>query len=158
MDDLTRGDSAEATQQWETVSQLVGDPAAVELLRLLNHVANVWDDLTDGDLVDARALNFAFESLLIHIPRNRFYRAHQAELQPLVEVAIADWHAANAMQASSDDEEVLRAHVLRFNLLSVWVMCARLVGGLDAAKRAAEVLRRTIPSERFADFLAEVRA
>lgn len=146
-----------AEQHWELISTLIPDPQAVEFLRFMNLAVNVWDDLIDGDNPKLRPsdVHRAFEAMLVHIPRNAFYQRWRAELQPVIEVAIAEWRASVDMQAG-DREQVVRAHTLRFSGLSVWVLCARLTGGQDAATRAALALRKAIPSETLEDFISEV--
>lgn len=147
-----------AAKHWDLVSRLIPDADALAFLRLLNEVVNVWDDLVDGDNPEhsSRNVNMAFEAALIHIPRNPFYRKYQHELQPVIEVAIADWHASTVMQASGDAEQVARAHTLRFSGLSVWVLCARIIGGPAAAALTALELRRAIPAETLQDFSQEM--
>jgi hypothetical protein len=94
----------------------------------------------------------------VHIPRNAFYQRHRLELQPVIEVAISDWHAANHLQRSGDEELITRAHTLRFSGLAVWILCCRLCHGQEAANRAAVAFRTAIPAETWAQFAIEVRA
>lgn len=144
---------------WDTVSRcLKGDEAALNFLQHYNFVANVWDDLIDGDIqgTDPR-VSRAFETALVHIPRNQFYQAYRNELQPVMEVAISNWHAANHFQASpAGEDHLVKAHMLRFSGVDVFLLCARLIGGMEWANQCAIELRKVYPSETLADFTNEV--
>ena len=146
-------------QHWQLVADHIKDSSALEFLHFLNDVINVWDDAVDGDNEQhgPADISRAFELLLVHIPRNAFYQRHRQELQPVIEVAIADWHAANHLQRTGDAEMVLRAHTLRFSGLAVWILCCRLTAGQDAAARAAIAFRTAIPAETAEQFAHEVR-
>lgn len=149
-------DAAEIAQHWNlTLTHLDGDRDALAFLQALNDVVNTWDDLIDRDTeIGPAEIHRAFTALLVDIPRNPFYRRWQNELQPCIETAIADWHAANRLERGGDEQKA-RAHVLRFNLLSVWVLCARIKRGMEGAIEAATALRNAIPTETLADYLRE---
>jgi hypothetical protein len=146
-------------QHWQLVAEHINDASALEFLRMLNDVVNVWDDVVDGDnpAHGPADVGRAFELLLVHIPRNAFYQRHRAELQPVIEVSISDWHAANHLQRTGDAEMVTRAHTLRFSGLAVWILCCRLCRGQEAANRAAVAFRTAIPAETSEQFASEVR-
>lgn len=143
---------------WDVVVHcLRGHEQALNFLQHYDYVANVWDDLIDGDL-DGRdpRVSRAFEAALIHIPRNPFYQAHRQDLQPLMEMAISNWHAANEFQKSKVKDDLAKAHILRFSGIDVFLMCARLIGGMEWANECAVLLRSVYPAESLESFVSEV--
>lgn len=143
---------------WAIVARcLKGHQDALDLCQHLNHVVNIWDDLIDRDKpVTPDKISSAFQSALVHIPRNPFYQAYFRELQPLIEVCIANWLAANTFERTSSEELRARAHTLRFGGVDVMVMCARLIGGMEWANECAAELRRVYPVETLDDYLREL--
>ncbi len=148
-------------ERWKIVAECVqGDQHALNFIGHLNHIINIWDDLVDRDkpVTDDR-INSAFTAALIHIPRNPFYRAHQAELQPVLEMSIAAWQAANDLEREFDTfgqhESLARAHMLRFDGVNVFVMCARLIGGQEWAVECAKRLYSVFPTDTLADYTRE---
>ena len=133
---------------WNIIGHcLKGNAAAIALVRTLNLAINAWDDLIDGDKTPTiNEIHAAFIALLVDLPRNPFYREHMDELLPCIEVAIAEWLAANELEGGNKEDRA-RAHVLRFSGLSVYVMCARIVGGIQWAAEAATLMRKAIPAE-----------
>lgn len=147
-----------AAEHWTLVERFVPDPDALAFLRTLNTAVNVWDDLIDRDAPCGEdRIHAGFLAAMVEIPRNPFYQRHQQELQPCIEAAICDWIASIDMQRDPNPEMRGRAHVLRFSGLAVWLMCARICGGMQAGIDAALALRRAIPNETLPDFLREIQ-
>lgn len=148
-----------AATNWPVVQRcLQGNQEALDFLQHLNHVVNVCDDLVDGDEpAVANRVSSGFESAMVHIARSPFYQRHFQDLQPHIEVAIANWHAANDMQKIDDDEMITRAHVLRFSAINVIIMCCRLIGGQAWANQCANDLWRVYPQETVESFKQEMR-
>lgn len=152
---MTTGDKT----NWPLVARcLQGNQDALLFLQHLNHVANVWDDLVDGDMKgDDPRVAGAFESALVHIPRNPFFRAHFHDLQPIVETSISAWLAANQFEVDGSDEALARAHMLRFSAVHAFVMCARLIGGQEWADQCAVDLWMAYPQEQLPKYMEEIR-
>lgn len=144
--------------QIAAVESLIPDASALAFLRHLNLLVNVWDDLIDQDkAITPEQINAAFLAAMVEIPRNTFYQQWRHELQPVIDSSIADWLASVKFERSGNPELVARAHVLRFNGLQVWVMCARILGGIEHAIRAAEILREAIPAETLSEYTRECK-
>lgn len=133
-----------------------GDHEAFDFLMNVHEIVEVWDDLIDKDkAVSDLALNDTFYRALIVLPRNGFYQRNFSLLNPIFEAGILDWFTANALEAKGDTESLMAARVLRCNLQQLMVMCARVVGGVEWAKRVGLELR-TMGVETFAQYASEL--
>lgn len=93
--------------------QHVGDRHAIAFLKALFTVAEVWDDLIDGDKVVAiEAVNEAFMIALVAIPSNPFFVTYREQLLPLVITGINTWQDSNKLQHGNLTDRAL-AYVLR---------------------------------------------
>lgn len=78
-------------------------PDALAFCGLLNASVHFLDDVADGDRpLSARDAESAAWTLLVALPRNRFYAAHFAELNPLMANAITNWSLANRWEESGE--------------------------------------------------------
>lgn len=125
-----------------------GNAEATAFVVALHHIVETWDDLIDKDHpVTGAGINRAFYAALVEIPRNSFYQDHFALLNPIVEAAILDWFAANEFEKSKEYD---RAWALGSTGLSVTVMCARILGGVEWATRVNVEFRKiTEPLQEF---------
>ena len=106
-----------------------GHPEAMQFCLNILYIAHLWDDLIDKDKNRSDAeINSGFEILLLGIPSNPFYRAHQGSLLPMIHVAIACWYESNKRQKGTEDEKFY-AFYLRNQLLSVVYFACLVVGG-----------------------------
>jgi hypothetical protein len=129
---------------------LKGDEDAVSLNAAVHQVVEVWDDLIDRDgPVVAEAINNAFYLLFVTIPRNAFYQQHFSVLNPLIESAILDWHAANEFERRRHQLET--AFGLRCAGQALTVMCARIIGGVEWARSVNVQLRSS--GETYAEYI-----
>jgi hypothetical protein len=131
---------------------LRGDEAAVRFVEDVAYVTQVWDDLIDRDKpVSDDQINGAFERLFIAVPRNSFYRTYFAELQPLVEQMIVDWHTANALERGTTQDR-MAAWMLRDSLTAVVIRAAILIGGYAWGLECAPQIRRFVHDEPFEEY------
>jgi hypothetical protein len=145
---------------------LKGDLDAINFVHTISRISQFLDDHYDGDLDNdpgvrkADAIVHAMD-VLIHLPRNLFYSKWFAELQPVLELGLNDWIAANEFEnkAVRDDEKrdyyMRIAYVIRDNCYSIVVTCARIIGGPDWAAEISPILREYIHSESFEDYMSE---
>lgn len=111
-----------------------GDEQAYEFLMSIHRIVDTWDDLIDKDKpISDDEINNAFHMALIGIPRNPFYRANFALLNPLLESAIVDWHTANVLEKRGDEVSLREAYVIRCSIYTLDIMSARILGGNDWA-------------------------
>lgn len=153
------------TEQELLVHCLKGNEDAIDLVNTLSRISQVIDDLYDGDISNelvsrrSNAKHLAWD-VLINLPRNLFYTKYFAELQPVIELGINDWLAANAFEERApyvDDHLHLMqiAHVIRDNVYSIVATCARIIGGHQWAAEVSPILREFVHSESFEDYINE---
>lgn len=119
---------------------LKGDVSAIAMIRAFSTIAEVWDDIIDGDNPSKSDVNSAFYLALVTLPRNTFYREHFVLLNPIVEAAIFDWHAANAIEATGQHKET--TFMLKCTAQLLTVMSARIIGGPEWAVEVNTEMRR----------------
>jgi hypothetical protein len=130
-----------------------GNREAAAFLADCFEVCHFWDDLIDRDKpVTPEYINQSMWRALVHIPRNRFYRAHMDELQPVISSTIINWHTANAMEAERNPDDMPLAFVLRSSYADVIVTAANIVGGPAWASDVALRFRRQVHSETLAGY------
>ena len=121
---------------------LKGDREAIDFILNMHQIAEAWDDLIDDDASPTpEQINRAFYTSLITIPRNGFFQRHFATLSPLLEVAILDWHTANAFENSGSAENLRAAFILRCGLMSLTTMAACILAGPEWAQEVNSELR-----------------
>jgi len=137
-------DDVQALYAWA----LKGNAEAVAFFDGMTKVAQVWDDMIDRDRQSTPAeINEAFWQALVLMPRNAFYRAHFAELAPLVASAIVNWHGANALEQEGSDADLDIAFATRGEYVNLLLQSALLIGGVEWAVAVAPVVRRHCHSE-----------
>lgn len=136
-----------------------GNNAAIQLGMMIVKIADVWDNLIDGDVeVNNEDINQAFWYALVEIPRNPFYRAHVDELHPLFANGILNWHIANQLVKDAPDSKraVEIAHVLRYSIGDVISHMAMLIGGVEWARKVGPELRMRCQRDTLENFSQEV--
>lgn len=141
-------DDYEAWRIW-----LRGNEDALAMWDTLFSIVNVWDDLYDGDRdVEPSELDEAFIQALVDLPRNRFYREHEAELRPLLEQGIQDWQVSNRLVFLGSHFEA--AFVLRCSVVAVAIRAATIIGGWSWGVHVGTVARSRLFDD-FEEFKAE---
>lgn len=127
-----------------------GNEHAVQVCLQISHIAEVWDDLKDGDRDPTeREIAHAFESAMIRLQTNPLYLANHAMLTGFVILAINAWHDSNVMEKSADEAERMQAFFLRNLGLEVASMCAFIVGGYDHLRKISVEMRAYFRHETF---------
>lgn len=128
--------------------------SAVEFCNILFCISQTLDDLIDGDNeVKPSDLIVAFWSALVDLPRNKFYREHEHELAPLIPAVLQDYVDSVALERSTNERHRHIAFVLRDQLASVVVQCARLVGGYGWMQRVSIAIRDHFHEDEFGDYV-----
>ena len=125
--------------------------AAMWLLDLW-HMAQVFDDVADGDLVARADLDRAVWKGLVAMPSNPFFTAHLSALQPAMATAILKWKASDDAERSGRADEksfVWRAAYYDIVLLTV-LLC---LGRESAMEKAGAVM--ALYGEDFAKYREE---
>lgn len=138
---------------------LLGNEAAVAFNLLFRGILHTWDDLVDGDKpVSDDAIHGAFRSALVLLPANPFYRAHFAQLHPLIDNAILNWMAANAMEATEARSDKEIAFIARSDYINVFIKSLEIVGGFEHARSVLPEVRRHWHAEGFDRYLLNLEA
>lgn len=135
--------------------EVIGDESGVEFIEALFDTFHTWDDLIDEDPVSPDAINLAFTTALVAIPRNPFFQRHAYELQPLIEAAITDWKVANTFERGGAHERNL-AFVLRDHMAQIVIRAAWCVGGQSWADHVAPSVWRANCDDTLEEYLGEL--
>lgn len=137
-----------------------GNQAAADYVLMVAQVADVWDNLIDGDKpVSDQSINLAFWNLAVMIPRNPFYRAYINDLLPVTATGIANWMIANRYERNlADTHAVEIAHVLRYSIADVALMAATLIGGLAWVDEVGPELRLRAQRSDFKEYVDSLTA
>ena len=134
----------------------LGDAQAVSFLKDIYFICHVWDDLVDGDQpVSAAVVSAAFETAMIGMNMNPFFRRNVALLLPVMLNSSLLWHGANDLEADASPHALQVAHVIRCAPGDLALMCAAILGGTDHAKRHAAELRMLMQQDSLEDYLAD---
>jgi len=134
---------------------LKGHPFAVAFIETLFTALHVWDDIEDRDkAVSTDRFNRMMTSLLITLPRNRFYAEHFAELNPVVHLAILNWQVANRLERSATKQDLQTAFILRSSYTDLITVCATILGGDDWGVTVGVESRRYSCAEGFDAYCA----
>jgi hypothetical protein len=90
-----------------------GNKDAVDFLLAISDVAELWDDLIDGDKpITKQRVNTAFMTALVELPNNPFYVEHREHLTPIIIQAANSWLDANELEKGDVNQRAL-AYTLR---------------------------------------------
>ncbi|MDR3439882.1 hypothetical protein [Telmatospirillum sp.] len=136
---------------------LRGNQAAVNFMLLICDILHVWDDLIDRDKpANNDDIHRAFYGALVRLPRDPFYSANFLLLNPILEMAILNWQAANEMEAVGDEAGLRIAFILRSTYADLATMCARIVGGELWARQKGGEIRRHWHDEGWDGYLSNL--
>lgn len=128
---------------------MCGNEDAVRVCVQTSHIAEVWDDLKDGDKKPTeREIAHAFESMMIRLQTNPFYLQNHAMLTAIIVVAINAWHDANAWE-NEEGWKRQDAFYLRNMGIEIATMCAFLTGGYDHLRRVSAEMREFFHHETY---------
>lgn len=151
------------TPKWHTLRDellerwLLGNSDAVDCFLAIGRLAEVWDDLIDGDKpVPDDAIHGAFITALFDLPSNPFYNEHQAHLRPLMMAGINAWLDANALQHEPSPWADVWAYALRDWYMELFAAIALIVGGFDHMRAVSLEARRFFQAESYTDYLAKL--
>lgn len=133
-----------------------GNANAVRFALDLRHISHVMDDLVDKDKpVTDEQIRDVFWRALIGLPGNAFYAENAAALTPLMAAALTNWQIANVFERCGPEERHM-AHSLRYDLATVLVMIAHLIGGRRWSEAVGPEIRRRCQRQPLAEYLAEL--
>lgn len=127
-------------------------PDAAAWLLDLWHMAQLFDDVADGDAVDRSALDLAVWKGLVTMPANPFFTAHLAALQPAVAVAILKWKASDDAERAGQADE--KSFVWRAGYYDIVLLVVLLVHGYQKAMEKSSLVM-ALYGEDFAQYREE---
>lgn len=117
------------------------------------NVAQVFDDMADGDKPDRADVDRALCDALVNLPENQFYLAHRHILLPLVALAVLKWKASDDMERAGEVGAL--SYVWRAGFYDLVLACVQIVHGIDNAMDIAANVAR-LYGEKFDDYMREM--
>ncbi len=109
-------------------------------------LAQVFDDIQDGDSVKSYEFERAIRAAFITLPVNPIYQRHQSLFAPVLMLCIEKWKAAN--EAEKTGAHDARSFMWRAGLYDVFALLCLIEG-----KSAIDALR--LYGEKFEDYMKE---
>jgi hypothetical protein len=136
-----------------------GDRDAAVFMDTMVRLLHFFDDVRDRDKPITEAdVAEALSAALIWLPRSGFYQDNFHLLNPVLMVAIENWHAANEMEKGDDHDELRIAFIIRNSYVDLLTMCALICGGEAWAREVSPDIRKRAHGEGFEGYLANLRA
>jgi len=135
-----------------------GDRDAALFLHDIFSALHFYDDMIDKDqeLSDSK-IHESFWRMLVLLPTNPFYSRHSIELTAVVSSSILQWKAANELEASSKEDSLRVAFIIRSSYHNLITQCALIVGGMVWATEIAELVSQHAYTEPYENYLDELR-
>lgn len=119
-----------------------GNRQAIDLSIKLFGIAQVWDDIIDGDEYSVQSVNRAFVAALVEIPTNPIYQA-MPELPYHIYNVFLRWRdATNIENGAHDDNDLHKCYMLRAGLYDIFALIAAKLYGDDYAEKVGPSIRR----------------
>jgi hypothetical protein len=135
----------------------MGNADAVSFMVDTFYVAHIWDDLIDRDkpLSDAM-INQAFITMMVSIPRNRFYVEHIDRLSMFIERSIVDWLVATQWEKRGITKQQAEiAYITRSSYTQLITEVALIVGGFAHGFQVQELVRLEMHDQGLDEYYAE---
>lgn len=110
------------------------------------------DDLVDGVSVERPALDDLIWRVLVRLPDNAFYRAHQATLAPVIALCILKWQASDQRERAGVADA--KTYMWRAGYYDLVLMAVLLCHGMRTAQEAA-LFVMDMYGESLEDYLKE---
>lgn len=127
------------------------DDAHDWLMGLWN-VAQVFDDMADGDFPSRDSLDRALCDALVMLPENKFYLANRHILLPLVALCILKWKASDELERAGEACAV--SYVWRAGFYDLVLACVQIAHGIETAMEIAGNVAR-LYGETLEDYMRE---
>ena len=125
----------------------IGDEEAVQCVLALFNVAEVLDDLVDGDPTDRREFMKAWRDTIFGLDRNRFWLAHRPIMSFLAETMTMQWETANELERAEAWKDRARAFFLRDSPTHLVGAVVGLLHGYERALAVSVEVYRFFPHE-----------
>lgn len=114
-----------------------GNRSALDFIVTLSSIAELWDDLVDGDKLPSRAeIDQIFIGALVVLPTNEFFNQNKSFFMPLIFQAINAWRDSVELEKEGAKGRAY-ALTLRDTHLLMAPMIVMLLRGEDAARKVS---------------------
>lgn len=114
-----------------------GNQSAVEFVKCIGHIAEVWDDLIDKDKeISDYSINKAFWECLISLPNNEFFHHNVNFFTPLMIGWITAWTDSVKLEKGGYQERAY-ALTLRDMYVQIVPMCVFLISGREESQQVS---------------------
>lgn len=135
---------------------LQGNRQAIDACVLLFGIAQVWDDIIDGESVAPETANRAFIAALVELPTNPIAQM-MPELPYHIYNVFLRWRDATAIENNKpSDSDLHKCYMLRAGLYDIFVLIAAKLYGDDYAAHVGPMVRRMY-GEDFNDYSKEFK-
>ena len=133
-----------------------GNKDAIDAFRQLCILADVWDNIVDGDKPVSQAeVNNAFLICLFNLPLNPLYRHLETQIAPMWLTVVAAYETANKFEKDKDEHGISLGFSLRHaagNIISyMMIYCC----GMDKAREYIPEMWKNLCPDRYEDYRAE---
>lgn len=135
---------------------MLGNKAAIDLCITLFGIAQIWDDIIDGDTVTARDVDAAFVSALVAIPTNPISQL-MPELPWHIYNVFLRWRdATNIENNNPTDSDLHKCYMLRAGFYDIPLLIAAKLYGDEHAEKVGVTVRRMY-GEIFEEYAKEFK-
>ena len=135
---------------------MAGNKDAAAMLEAISFWSHIYDDLIDRDKpVSDTDIHKAMWVLLVDLPRNPFFRAHETEFRGALVTGVMNWHAANQMEKSGCVEQLRIAHAIRYSAGDVAFLAMVFAGGEAHAIANASRCRLLMQHDTWQNYIQE---
>jgi hypothetical protein len=114
-----------------------GNRSALDFIVTLSSIAELWDDLVDGDKLPSRAeIDQIFIGALVVLPTNKFFNQNKSFFMPLILQAINAWRDSVELEKEGAKGRAY-ALTLRDTHLLMAPMIVMLLRGEDVAREVS---------------------
>lgn len=131
------------SQEWRVVRDrkllewFDGDSSAVDFVIAISTLAELWDDLVDGDKsICKQDLSSAFWCAFVTLPTNEFFNKHKAFFMPLIIQSVNAFEDSVELE-SGDVNDRAYALTLRLLALQICPMIVMLKKGYPEARKVS---------------------
>ena len=135
-----------------------GNHAACQYCLDLWDIAQVWDDLIDGDHVEGDEINKVMVKATSSLHTNPFFVQYASSLIPVQVSTFLQWRDATTIELDPErtEDDLAKCYMLRAGLYSLFAFVAFLVGGDEWAKQVGPQIRRHY-GEKFSEYRQEMQ-
>lgn len=125
---------------------------AIEWLVSAWHVAQVFDDMADGDTITRDHLDAAIMDALVNMPSNPFFERNRNVILPVLAVTVLKWKASDTVEREGKPSAM--SYAWRAGYYDLVLVAVHLVHGPEMAMNAAHLVMN-LYGEAFEEYMRE---